>query len=145
MDKKNCTITLYNPDGTTLKSSNGKEIILPVGVGKNKGDKRIFGYAHPDQNSPMKEQGRYTAAGEFTLDELHESVRSKDSMTNYGQNVMDLKGDNRGEYSAQMAIHQVPETISKESRTKALLNDKNADGTLKKNRTQVIIECHTDA
>ena len=132
VDKKACTITLYDKDGNIVKDQNGNEIILPVGVGKYKGDNLMYGYASDDKK--MKEAGRYTAAGEFTLDELDGRVRSEDSFANYGERVMDLKGDNHGVQSAQMALHQVPETISKNERTNALRNDKNPDGTLKTNR-----------
>ncbi len=132
VDKKTCTITLYDKDGNIVKDSNGRDMIFPVGVGKFKGDNLMSGYA--SENQKDKESGRYTAAGEFTLDELDPRVRSEDSFANYGENVMDLKGDNRGKDSAQMALHQVPAKIENSARTRALRNDKNADGTLKANR-----------
>lgn len=56
VDKQNCTATIYTPDGERIKS-------VPVGLGKQKGDKMNRAL----KNNQWDAQGAYTTAGQFKL------------------------------------------------------------------------------
>ena len=70
VDKKTCELKIYDREGNVVKT-------LTVGVGKAKGDNLQSGYA--SSNKAKKEAGRYTAPGEFTLDEYKSFNNSYDS------------------------------------------------------------------
>ena len=93
VDKKNCKLTIYDKNGNDVKS-------YRLGLGKDKGD-GISG-------------GKYTTAGEFTLDE---NVKGKDAK-NYTAadgtyKFMALRGDNSGNDNLIDGIHMVPNNLKK--------------------------------
>lgn len=104
VDKKTCELKIYDREGNVVKT-------LTVGVGKAKGDNLQSGYA--SSNKAKKEAGRYTAPGEFTLDE-YKSFNNANYISNKDgkHKVMGLKGDNRGDESGQTAIHMIPNNRS---------------------------------
>ena len=100
IDKKSCKLNIYNKQGDVVKSYN-------VAVGKNKGDNINFGYY--SKNKRTKEAGRYTTAGEFTLDEYKDfDGQNYISRKDGKHKIMALMGDNCGVDSGQLSIHMIP-------------------------------------
>lgn len=96
VDKKTCTLKIYDKtSGTVVKT-------YTLGLGKDKGD-GISG-------------GKYTTAGEFTLDE---NVRGDDkdhyiSKKDNKYKFMALRGDNAGTDGLIDGIHMVPNNLKSE-------------------------------
>ncbi len=105
VDKKSCQLKIYDKDGNVVRT-------FTVGVGKLKGDDLCSYYlerAYKTDKQDLAEQGRYTTAGEFTLDEYtNYNYSNYISQIDGKHKIMDLKGDNKGERSGNMAIHMVP-------------------------------------
>lgn len=102
VDKKSCQLKIYDKKGNVIKT-------LTVGVGKNKGDNLQSYYldrANKTDDALKAEQGRYTTAGEFTLDEV-ESTTDAYTGKDGKPKIMSLKGDNRGYHAGQMSIHML--------------------------------------
>lgn len=102
VDKKKCQLVIYDKKGKVIKT-------FTVGVGKKKGDDLQSYYlerAQKTDKQALAETGRYTTAGEFTLDdykEVSDAYTGKDGKPK----MMALKGDNRGVRSGQMALHML--------------------------------------
>ena len=94
VDKKTCTLSIYNKDGKVVKS-------YILGLGADKGD----GIAHNGQG------GRLTTAGEFTLDENVSLVGEQNYREGNKLNFMALKGDNVGDAGSQAGIHMIPKNL----------------------------------
>ena len=120
VDKKKCTLTVYNPDGEAIKK-------FTVGLGSKKGDKLGYG-SNLEKSNPKYREGEYTTPGEFVLDQVPTHRRTSKSIKLYGDRIIYLKGDNKGEDSTQEAIHQ----CSGEYGRKRLANDK--QGKISDNR-----------
>ena len=107
IDKKTCKLTIYDKNGKEIDS-------YKLGIGADKGD-GLNG-------------GKYTTAGEFTLDENVKIKDAADYTNDKGQyKFMALKGDNRGSVSKIPGIHMIPKsTLSKRADKIASdnLNDK---------------------
>lgn len=103
LDKKTCQLKIYDRQGNIVKT-------FTVGVGKKKGDN--LGTYYQDRYYKTKdawraEQGRYTTAGEFTLDDYKKADDAY--IGNDGKpKIMALKGDNKGVRAGQMSIHILP-------------------------------------
>jgi len=121
VDKKACQIKIYDKSGQVVKT-------FSVGLGKAKGDNLMsFGMS---SNAVKRESGRYTTAGEYTLDEFASANDVPDSeiYTSKKDNklkAMELKGDSHGEESYQLAIHMVPTIL--QGRNKNLKSPTTAD------------------
>jgi hypothetical protein len=104
VDKKTCQLKIYNKKGEVVKS-------YTVGVGKSKGDNMSAGYYMDRKNKTDKaylaESNRYTTAGEFTLDEIPNIKPAAYTGKDGELKMMQLKGDNKGVNSGQMAIHML--------------------------------------
>lgn len=118
VDKKNCKLTIYDKEGKEVRH-------FTVGVGQQKGDNLC--------GDTRKTNGRYTTAGEFTLDEFNSYDYSNQKNDYRGRKdnnlkLMALKGDNKGD-NVQMAIHMCykPEY---NSRSKAIRSEGLADNRM---------------
>jgi len=108
VDKKNCKLTIYDKNGKEIKS-------YTLGLGEDTGD-GISG-------------GKYTTAGEFTLDE---NVKGPDA-ANYTSSsdnkykFMALRGDNIAADGKVSGIHMLPNSLKskREGRMKSETTDDN--------------------
>ena len=103
IDKKTCKLKIYCKDGTFIND-------CTVGIGKLKGDNLPSYYydkMEHTKNAAKAELGRYTTAGEFTLDEYSTPASNSYVGADGVTRVMALKGDNRGVRSGQMSIHML--------------------------------------
>lgn len=102
VDKKSCQLKIYDKQGNVVKT-------ITVGVGKKKGDNLQSYYmehAEKTKNAWKAEQGRYTTAGEFTLDD-HKKAPIAYTGSDGKPRLMNLKGDNHGVRGGQLSIHMI--------------------------------------
>ena len=120
IDKKNCTSTVYSPDGDVLDVSE-------VAVGRHIGDKRGGGYGVKGAKLSA-----YTPPGEFEI--IREGISNKNSKDAklYGERVLVLSGDHTQkayQKSQVLALHRVPSSPMGKLRENVFKNK-----TLKDNR-----------
>lgn len=106
VDKKNCTLKIYDKSGNVLDS-------YIVGVGETIGDGRPQIKLHGSRKNPNSKEfslikyNKLTPAGDFVFDEISEEMAQPEYTSDRdGKNkVISLRGDNTGMSDGQLAIH----------------------------------------